>query len=95
MKFGFRIPSIRKRIAARTSVKRFIRHNLGVKAPRGFGWLTDPRRALKNRIYSRTTFGIEDLFRARRRPGCLVLIAGGIFWYLVAEGVHAFFFSNS
>jgi hypothetical protein len=33
MKFGFRIPSLTKRIAARTSVKRVIRHNLGFKAP--------------------------------------------------------------
>ncbi len=32
MKFGFRIPSLNKRIAARTSVKRMIRHNLGLKA---------------------------------------------------------------
>ncbi len=35
MKFGMRKPSIRKSIAARTSVKRFIRHNLGLKATEG------------------------------------------------------------
>ena len=34
MKFGFRITSITKRIAARTSVKRVIRYNLGLKAPK-------------------------------------------------------------
>jgi hypothetical protein len=48
MKFGFRIPSITKRIAARTSVKRIIRHNLGLKAPRGMGWITNPKRAMYN-----------------------------------------------
>lgn len=37
MKFGFRIPNLNKRIAARTSLKRIIRHNLGFKAPRGMG----------------------------------------------------------
>ncbi len=37
MKIGFRIPSITKRIAARTSIKRVVRHNLGLKAPRGLG----------------------------------------------------------
>jgi hypothetical protein len=37
MKFGLRKPSLRKSIAARTSVKRFVRHSLGVKAPRGWG----------------------------------------------------------
>ncbi len=57
MKFGFRRPSLKKRIAARTSVKRAIRHRLGIKAPRGLGWLTNPKKALYNRVYSRTTRG--------------------------------------
>lgn len=57
MKLGFRKPSIRKRIAARTSLKRAIRHNLGLKAPRGWGWITNPKKALYNRIYNRSTFG--------------------------------------
>ena len=67
MKFGFRKPSLKKRIAARTSVKRAIRHRLGFKAPRGWGWLTNPRKAAYNRVYNRTT------------RGCLVLImAAGV-----------------
>lgn len=66
MRFGFRRPSIRKRIAARTSVKRYVRHSLGLKAPRGWGWLTNPRRAAYNRVYNRTTWPI----------GCVVVIAG-------------------
>ena len=57
MKIGFRIPSIKKRIAARTPIKRVVRHNLGLKAPRGLGWVTDPKKALYNRVYSRTTRG--------------------------------------
>lgn len=35
MKFGLRKPSLKRMIAARTSPKRFIRHSLGLKAPRG------------------------------------------------------------
>jgi len=66
VKFGFRKPSLRKRLAARTSVKRFIRHSMGLKAPRGWGWLTNPRKAAYNRIYNRTTFGLGK--------GCLVSI---------------------
>ncbi len=58
MKFGVRKPSVGKMIAARTSPARFIRHNLGLKAPRGWGWLTNPRRAAYNRVYSRTTFSL-------------------------------------
>ena len=57
MKFGFRVPSIKKRIAARTSVKRFVRHSMGMKAPRGMGWLTNPKKAAYSRVYNKTTKG--------------------------------------
>lgn len=55
MRFGFRKPSLQKRIAARTSPARFVRNSLGLKAPRGWGWITNPRRAAYIRIYRRTT----------------------------------------
>ena len=57
MKFGLRTPSLKRRIAARTSWKRYVRHNLGFKAPRGWGWLTNPRKAAYNRVYNRTSVG--------------------------------------
>lgn len=81
MRFGFRRPSLEKRITARTSLPRFVRHSLGLKAPHGWGWLTNPRKALYNRVYRRTTFGIEDIFkapRARRSGGCLFVIGSMI-----------------
>lgn len=53
----FRKPSLKKRIAARTSPSRFIRHSLGCKAPRGWGWLTNPKKAAYNRVYNRTSIG--------------------------------------
>lgn len=63
-----------------------MRHRLGLKAPRGWGWITNPRKALQNRIYRRTTFGVEDLARATGRgKGCLVLVLAG----LLAAGVAA------
>lgn len=63
MKFGIRKPSLKKMIAARTSVKRIIRHNLGLKAPRGWGWLTNPKKALYNRIYNRTSISLFTLIK--------------------------------
>lgn len=72
VRIGFRRPSIRKRIAARTSWMRFVRHSLGLKAPRGWGWLTNPRRAAYNRVYNRTT------------KGCLVFVAGVLVLSVVA-----------
>lgn len=63
MKIGIRRPSLRKSLAARTSWKRYVRHNLGLKAPRGWGWLTNPRRAAYNRIYNRTSISLWTLLR--------------------------------
>ncbi len=78
MKFGFRMPSITKRIAARTSVKRIVQNELGLKAPRGYGWITNPHKFVYNKIYNKTTVG----------SGCmltlLVLIAipVGLIWVI-------------
>lgn len=63
MKFGLRRPSLTRMVSARLSAKRYVRQSLGLKAPRGFGWVTNPKRALYNRIYRRTTFSIYDLLR--------------------------------
>ncbi|MDP2815637.1 MAG: hypothetical protein Q8O19_03045 [Rectinemataceae bacterium] len=71
MKFGPRIPSFKKRISARTSPARFVRNSLGLKAPRGWGWLSNPRKAAYKRVYNRTSFGLR---------GCalIFLIPGGV-----------------
>jgi hypothetical protein len=66
MKFGFRKPSLNKRIAARTSVKRAVKNSLGLKAPKGWGWLTNPKKAAYNKVYNKTS------------KGCLSVIAFAI-----------------
>lgn len=63
MKFGMRRPSLRKSIAARTSPKRIIKNALGLRAPRGYGWITNPKKAAYNRVYNRTTFSIFGLLK--------------------------------
>ena len=70
VRFGFRVPSLKKRLSARTSVKRYVRNNLGLKAPRGWGLLTNPKKAAYNRVYNRTT------------RGCLVVLG---FWLALAS----------
>lgn len=57
------MPSLKKSIAARTSVKRFLRNNLGLKAPRGMGWITNPKKALYNRVYNRTSVSATSLIK--------------------------------
>ena len=77
MKLGPRIPSLKKRLATRTSPARWVRHSLGLKAPRGWGWLTNPRKAATNRVYNRTTFGLN---------GCgwlLFIPIGAATWWLL------------
>lgn len=61
--FHVRQPSLRKSLAARTSVKRIVENELGLKAPRGWGWVTNPRRAAYNRIYNRRTVSVWSLLR--------------------------------
>jgi len=63
MKFGIRKPSLKKMIASRTSPKRFIRHNLGIKAPRGLGWILNPKKALYNKIYNKTSISLSTLIK--------------------------------
>ncbi len=75
MRFGFRRPSLSKRIAARTSWKRYVRHSLGFKAPRGWGWLTNPRKAAYNRVYNRTTVGCGVLLVLCGAGAVIVLAA--------------------
>lgn len=63
----FRVPSIPKRVAAFKSGlpggKRFWRHRIGLKAPRGFGWFTNPKRALYNRVYNRTSIDLLGVLK--------------------------------
>lgn len=63
MKFGIRKPSLKKRISARTSIKRQIIHRAGLKMPRGYGWLRNPQKYAYNKVYQKTTFDIFKLIK--------------------------------
>ncbi|RGS72689.1 hypothetical protein [Mitsuokella sp. AF21-1AC] len=66
MKIGMQTPSLSKMVKARTTgrakraVKRALIPGYGRK---GMGLLKDPERAIKNKIYKKTTFSILDLFK--------------------------------
>ena len=57
------MPSLKKRLSARVSLKRYVRHNMGLKMPRGAGFITNPKKALYNKIYNKTSVGIDRLAR--------------------------------
>jgi hypothetical protein len=66
MKFGMRTPSVKRSIKARTTgrakraVKKTVIPGYGAK---GMGYVKDPSRAVKNKVYKKTTFSIWDLFK--------------------------------
>lgn len=63
MKFGIRKPSLKKSISARTSLKRQIVHRAGLKMPRGYGWIRDPKKYAYNKVYNKTSFSIFDILK--------------------------------
>ncbi|MBV1759474.1 MAG: hypothetical protein KMY55_16845 [Dethiosulfatibacter sp.] len=63
MKFGIRTPSLKKRISARTSLKRQIVHRAGLKMPRGYGWIRNPKKYAYNKVYNRTSFDVFKLLK--------------------------------
>lgn len=66
MKFGMRKPSLKKSIAARTTgkAKRTLKKSLiPGYGEKGIGVIKNPRKALYNKAYHKTTFSIFDLFK--------------------------------
>lgn len=66
MKVGMRKPSFKKSIKARTTgkakraIKKAIIPGYGKK---GTGMIKNPRKAVYNKVYNKTTFSIKDLFK--------------------------------
>ncbi|MDG6146264.1 hypothetical protein NF717_11495 [Lactococcus formosensis] len=66
MKFGMRKPSIKKSIKARTTgkakrkVKKALIPGYGKK---GIGYIKNPKKAVYNKVYKKTTFSFWDLFK--------------------------------
>ncbi len=63
MKFGIRTPSLKRMISTRLSPKRQLVNVLGLKMPRGYGILRNPKRAIYNKIYNRITINVPRLIK--------------------------------
>ena len=57
---------------------------MGFKAPRGYGWITNPKKAAYNRVYNRTTF---------KADGLIVMLVLGVFYILweIIKGIFSLF----
>lgn len=62
MKFGMRIPSVKKIIKARTTgrVNRLVKSVNPLYQKKGMGYINNPGRAFYNHIYKKTSFSIVD-----------------------------------
>ncbi|MDG6123910.1 hypothetical protein [Lactococcus formosensis] len=66
MKFGMRKPSIKKSFKARTTgkakrkIKKALIPGYGKK---GMGYIKNPKKAVYNKVYRKTTFSFWDLFK--------------------------------
>ncbi len=63
MRIGPRRPSLKKRVSARASPKRQIVHRAGLKMPRGYGWVRNPKKYMYNKVYNKTTFDPVKMLR--------------------------------
>lgn len=67
MKIGFRKPSIKKSIKARTTgkIKRKVKKAVNpFYGKKGMGYINDPKKAVYNKVYNKTTFGTTDIINA-------------------------------
>lgn len=70
MKFGLRTPSFKKSVSARTTgnFKRKLKRSINpYYGKRGMGWINNPKKAMYNKIYHKTTFGISDIVKPKRK----------------------------
>lgn len=65
MKIGFRKPYINKMIKARTTsqVKRKVKSINPLYGKKGMGYVNDPQKAIYNKVYKKTSFGLMDILK--------------------------------
>lgn len=66
MKIGMRKPSIKKSLKARTTgkLKRKVKSEVvPLYGKKGTGIIKDPKKAVYNKIYNKTSFSIFDIFK--------------------------------
>ena len=63
---GMRKPSIKKSFKAKTtgSLKRKAKSSINpMYGKKGMGYAKSPKKAIKNKVYKKTTFSLWDLFK--------------------------------
>ena len=66
MKFGIRTPNLSKRIKLRTTgkIKRMAKKTVNpLYGKKGMGYVNNPKKAIYNKVYNKTSFSIWDIFK--------------------------------
>lgn len=66
MKFGMRKPNLKKVVKSKTTgaIKRKAKKAVNpLYEKNGMGFVKDPKKAVKNKVYKKTTFSLWDLFK--------------------------------
>ncbi|WP_240322151.1 hypothetical protein [Streptococcus intermedius] len=72
MKIGIRKPSLKRSLKARSTskwkrqMKKAVIPGYGQK---GIGWIKNPKKALYNKVYHKTTFGLSDIVKSSKKKG--------------------------
>lgn len=67
MKMGIRKPSIKRSVKARTTgkLKRNVKKAVNpLYSKNGMGYINDPKKAIYNKVYNKTTIGVSDIINS-------------------------------
>ena len=70
MKVGMRKPSVKRMVKARTTgkIKRQIKKSVNpLYGKKGMGYIKNPERALKQKVYHKTTVGLTDAVKSNKK----------------------------
>lgn len=86
MKFGIRKPNFKKSIKARTTgkIKRKIKRTVNpLYGKKGMGYINDPKKAVYNKIYNKTSISAFDVFKKSNSFVYTIFIAVPIFFIIL------------
>lgn len=78
MKIGIRKPNLKKSIKARTTgrIKRTVKRSINpLYGKKGIGFIKNPKKAIYNKVYHRTSLNAFDLFKKSNNILYIIVIA--------------------
>lgn len=94
MKFGVRKPDLKKSIKARTTgkIKRTAKRSINpLYGKKGMGFINNPKKAMYNKVYNKTSINAFDLFKKSNNILYIIFIAFPCFCVIFAFQVLYYF----